>query len=615
MEDSPNVVDSEKPRAVHARIPISRLGLDILFLLCILSMVLWPWGVFAVLRASGGIQMPNSLAEYIVENPQLVSAFVTFVGTLNRIAATFLFGCAITRYGQESIATKVGNEAVTVFDWKALEQKPRRCILVVLFFVVLGGFATIPSGTASLVAPSRFHKSQMMELTGWELDFTVQDPQCASWLGESGRFPSGWCRQMVQDTAAPDSELFALSAPPGICLSESKMLDIFDSGRGNMLASNETYKLLPRLLSTEAGVPFLGSARGVLPLGPNSIPTLKGMWNSSGLFNNSRARRGVLSYNYTIPQQGLGNHVRCAYTDTSPIVFDAGAAWNDLWYDVACGNGQTSVFDSPGAGNNTQNGLAFMACEDVTAQSPETEDPVYYIYLRGGKGPGYSTFVGNITCMVSPMRSEIFSVTYRGGQAYFTTDIVNPGPLTAASNSTHPAFIRSSTHLLGELVSWAQRWNSNMVAESVATVGVKLFNISQAERDPRYLPLYEATIQGVLEYVATYFRIHLLQQNPPTSCYRMVEGSVDYTVMGWSTQTSYVQIAFLLPMTILNLTTLVILLTAMRMGGLRYEHDFEPTDTRSLLGASVGDNGSREGDDSTAKVDWGDRVTYRVGTA
>ena len=50
----------------------------------------------------------------------------------------------------------------------------------------IGGFATIPSGTVSLVAPTRFNKSQMGELKGQELDLMLLDPECILWLGESG---------------------------------------------------------------------------------------------------------------------------------------------------------------------------------------------------------------------------------------------------------------------------------------------------------------------------------------------------------------------------------------------------------------------------------------------
>jgi hypothetical protein len=202
------------------RVPRFRLALDILLLLCSLFMILWPWGALAVLRASGGIELPDRIADSVVENPQLASALVTFIGTLNRITATFLFGCAITRYGQELIATK--DEAVTVFgvsafmafrhmslvwglsDCKALVEKGQRSLMVFLLFVALASFASIPSGTASLIAPSMFNiTSPMGELTGQELDFTSQNGQCISWFEETGRFPSGWCRQMVRTTFVP----------------------------------------------------------------------------------------------------------------------------------------------------------------------------------------------------------------------------------------------------------------------------------------------------------------------------------------------------------------------------------------------------------------------------
>jgi hypothetical protein len=110
---------------------------------------------------------------------------------------------------------------------------------------------------------------------------------------------------------------------------------------------------------------------------------------------------------------------------------------------------------------------------------------------------------------------------------------------------------------------------------------------------------------------STYLRLHLLSQDPPPTCFREVRGSVDYTVMGWFAHMSYVQVAFLLPMTIINLSTLAILLAAMWMGGLRYKYDFEPTDTRSILGASVGGQGLRGDGDCTNEVRWGDRVTYQ----
>ncbi|KAJ2912779.1 hypothetical protein MD484_g7636, partial [Candolleomyces efflorescens] len=544
-----SLITSEKPSAPEdsadkgakangrGRIPPFRLAGDILLLLGALFMILWPWGVLAAINSSGGIEVPDKIADSVANNRQLVSALVTFIGTLNRITATFLFGTAITRYGQELIATKAQEEALTVFDLKALTEKPQRSLIVFLLFVALASFASIPSGTASLIDPSPFNLTSSTELTGIELDFTSQDSECQSWLAET-ESPAltkvNVINMQAQDAATPassisggytswwsisangqPSEQFTKDSPPierrapsiglGVCLSENKMLDILNSGRDNMLMlPHDTYTALPRLLGTEAGVPFLGSSKGVLPIGPNGIPALRTQWNSSSLFVNSKPRKGILSYSYTTQQQGLLSNVACVYSDTSPIAFNESAPSDRLQYSGSCGDGQTSVSDAESTvEDSTQNGLAFMACKSTTPETPEAQlGPVYSIYLRGGRGPGYSTFVGNITCTVSPMHAGYFAVTYGTRDAYFTASPADK-PTVPSNLSTHPALLQSSTHILGELVSWAQRWNSNMVAESVSTVGVKLFNISQAEQDEEYLKLYAATIQGVLDYTAT----------------------------------------------------------------------------------------------------------------
>ena len=67
----------------------------------------------------------------------------------------------------------------------------------------------------------------------------------------------------------------------------------------------------------------------------------------------------------------------------------------------------------------------------------------------------------------------------------------------------------------------------------------------------------------------------------PQSCLRNVTGTATYRVIGWF-DTKTVTVARLLPMTIINLTTLIVLLTAMFMGEkLLYEKN--PTGPQSLL--------------------------------
>ena len=83
-------------------------------------------------------------------------------------------------------------------------------------------------------------------------------------------------------------------------------------------------------LGGEGGIRFLGSAKGVLPIGPNgvsafdtllnaSIPSSDGPKTAANPFSDAAIRRRIVSYNYTVTQQGLENDVSCSYDSTSPI--------------------------------------------------------------------------------------------------------------------------------------------------------------------------------------------------------------------------------------------------------------------------------------------------------
>jgi hypothetical protein len=88
--------------------------------------------------------------------------------------------------------------------------------------------------------------------------------------------------------------------------------------------------------------------------------------------------------------------------------------------------------------------------------------------------------------------------------------------------------------------------------------------------------------------------------NPPPSCTRKLTGLVDYQILGWFVESMNVR--FLVPMTILNLASLVIILVAMfnaKAGGYKFDH-FDPNE---LLSASyeVGDG---------QPMEWEDQVKY-----
>jgi hypothetical protein len=91
---------------------------DTFLLLSILLMVMWPWSLFGAIHGHGGIQMSPGLTDFALNHPQLTTVVVTLIGTLNRIVATFLFGCTIVRYGQERVAKE--GRPLTVFGVSAL---------------------------------------------------------------------------------------------------------------------------------------------------------------------------------------------------------------------------------------------------------------------------------------------------------------------------------------------------------------------------------------------------------------------------------------------------------------------------------------------------------------
>ena len=53
---------------------------------------------------------------------------------------------------------------------------------------------------------------------------------------------------------------------------------------------------------------------------------------------------------------------------------------------------------------------------------------------------------------------------------------------------------------LGDIVLQVQGEQSNLVAESVFTFGVKSFGLTPYTQNEEYLQLFEAMIQGILEY-------------------------------------------------------------------------------------------------------------------
>ncbi|RXW16872.1 hypothetical protein EST38_g8984 [Candolleomyces aberdarensis] len=556
-------------------------------------MLLWPWVFFGVIKAKHGIQMSDQLSGSVARHPHQVGAIVTLIGTINRLIATLLFGKAVVRLGQEVIAKKFQPE-VTVFgvsallafrhmtmvwgvrQWGQLVKAKGRLVVVLMLLLSLGALALIPSGTASLLTPGEFKKTAALE--GTELDFTSDDSGCLTWLDENK--PENKC----------DWKPFGNTSFTA-CLGENQILDVLDSGRAKMIErlgiSNETSSL--NQLGGQGGIRFLGSTKGVLPIGPNGVPAFDSLGTQGNPLADPAIRRGIVSYNYTLDQQGLETNVDCFYESSSPISNHSipnsamFVASNGTCAAAGLERVLANVTDYPTV--NVSHTLTYWACKQSPSQG--SLDPTYFIYLRG-RG-NYEKFIGNITCGVSPMRARDFEVGYHSEPRYFASQAKNTRG-EASQRRTFARFIDGAIIGLGSLISQGQNWESHLVADAVFSMATRNSSVLSFDHSPTHLRLFEAMIQGVLEYEGTYSRL----------IYSMVRG--------WFIDDSGAQAGLLIPMLLVNLTSLALLFACFIMGQFRYTYDFDATDSMSLLTALVMD--VERGQDG--KPEWHNKVRFKV---
>lgn len=256
-------------------------------------------------------------------------------------------------------------------------------------------------------------------------------------------------------------------------------------------------------LGEEGGLRFRGSVKGVLPIGPNGIPAVNTIQNSSNPFANDAIRKRMVSYNYTLNHQGLASNVSCYYDNTSPIRFRNISYTNTTRIMSSFGicdsaAGMQEVLPAEGVHDyvtlNANNTLTYWACKQIP--QPGSLEPTYFVHLRG-RG-NYKTSIGNITCRISPMRAQEYSVNYLSVPGYFTTSRAY-----AAQSAQKPTFSRYIEWGLvgfGNIIWEGQNWSSHLVAETVVSLAMKKLKISTREQNPVSLKMYEAMVQGMLEY-------------------------------------------------------------------------------------------------------------------
>jgi len=361
---------------------------------------------------------------------------------------------------------------------------------------------------------------------------------------------------------------------------------------------------------------FLGPPRGIVPIAPaNSRLGLKALEPSP--LSSAEKNTAIISYNYTFNHQGLTIDTNCTYDTQSPIRFST-VPNNTLSLVVNSSCNEIGLAEVPLAPDhstlNTNHTLTFWACKSIPTREKDT---AYYIYLRG-RGD-YETEIGNISCTVSPVPA-VFPVTYQSSTRIFSTQ---EQVTTSTPAKTFSDVIEFAISSLGSVVQQAQTRSANMVAAIVRdfTLKASVFSPMVYEPNEHYLPWYAAMIQGILvDQVCTAnnssplllmvipqvtlirFLYTILNGTvPPASCIRTMNGMMNAEVTGWVAKP--VHIGFLMPMTILNLSSLIIVLIsiAKAKGGC---HELDLTDPRTLVFAE-------SSLDESEPSGWADSVLYR----
>lgn len=467
----------------------------------------------------------------------------------------------------------------------------------VLLIVCILTFPHLISSTASLLAPITFNRTA--HLTGTEIDFSG-GPDCQAWFNNHPL--SNNCGYQLYG-----------NLPYTNCLGENQMVDVLESGRGNILEliTNNNESLTFSQLGGNGGLHFLGSMRGVLPIGPNGVPEFNTLRPSP--FSNPEIMAGMVSYDYTLEQQGLTSNVSCNFLPTGTNPFSGGkilpadpreatGGFLAVTYNLTCSDyGELQVLTNVTFFESTwsNNALVYWACQSA---SNGIRTDSYSIYLAGIGH--YSDTIGSINCSVKPIQTAIFPVTYDS-----TTNIFSAAPPTLESSQviTFPNLLPYALRGLGEVVSEGQNFQSNLVAESVLTFAYKSFNVSvNATRPPEFLWLFERIIQGIIEYEVSYLRlIYSTVGTQPADCNRNVAGSANYEVVGWFV--SRANVGFLIPITIINGAAFVALVIAMWIAWTN-GHIFHPFHPRPVTIAKDLDKEERVPDE------WGRKVTYHPTT-
>ena len=225
---------------------------DLLALAAIIIMLVWPWAFFGAVWIRGGVQLSNHMAKVVTNSPHATTYFVTLICSIISMITSALFSLSIIRFAQELVTFRGPTPPFHLrvllafrhqnWPWgksvkgaKYLIHRNRWWPAVLLIVCILT-FPHLISSTTSLLAPIPFART--VELTGTEVDFSGVD--CEAWFNtnpltnDCGYQVSEIDSNSISDSLTACCHKYYEGRPFTNCLGEDQLVDVLESGRGNV---------------------------------------------------------------------------------------------------------------------------------------------------------------------------------------------------------------------------------------------------------------------------------------------------------------------------------------------------------------------------------------------